>query len=79
MKLYELPRGAKLKLLTRDRLVNDSQELQDFTFHHIDGMYSLITRDSDEATLHLGVMQEMKKVGDHYEICELYETLPKSQ
>lgn len=61
MKLYDLPKGAKLKVET-----NRGVEMA--TFHHIDGMYSYITLDKDDEVVHLGAVQEMTKVDDHYEI-----------
>lgn len=61
MYLYNIPEGSKMKLET-------SCGMEDFTFHHLDGMYSYITRDSDQAPTHLMAMTPMEKVGDHYEI-----------
>lgn len=60
MKLYDIPKGSKLKVAT-----NRGEEV--VTFHHIDGAYSYITAEDGEV-MHLGASQEMKKEGDYYVI-----------
>ena len=60
-KLYEIPRNQPFLLET-----DNGKEA--FTFHHIDGMYSLFTRDSDGATAHIHANAEVIKVGNHYEL-----------
>lgn len=78
MKLYEIPRGSKLKLKTEK-----SPEGEMFTFHHIDGSYSYITRDAnttcptcghsldeDNGVVHLHLSTPVKLVDQHYEIDE---------
>lgn len=64
MKLYEIPKGSKIKLL-----VTDGTEAREHicTFNHVDGMYSNITTE-DGDTVHLMASTELKKVGDVYEI-----------
>ncbi len=62
-KLYEIPRNQKFLIDT------DDGRGEEFLFHHIDGMYSLFTRKSDGKFLHIGVGTEVKKVGDHWELC----------
>ncbi len=61
-KLYEIPCNQPFLLDTEDG------KAEKFTFHHVDGMYSLFTRDSDGKTAHIGASTEVKKVGDHYEL-----------
>lgn len=70
MKLYELPRdkGIRIKAETYE----GDKKLGDFiVFHHIDGIYSYCTIEGKEPpnnVCHLGANQELKKVGNHYEI-----------
>lgn len=63
MKLYDVPRGSRLKIKTER-----CPEGEFFTFHHIDGMYSLNTAESDEKYLHLSSATPMKKEQDYYVI-----------
>ena len=68
MKLYDIPRGSKIKAETR----NDKDEkVGDFiTFHKLDGAYSYCTVDglNENNVCHLHATQELKKVGDYYEL-----------
>lgn len=71
VKLYNLPRGAGVKIKAECR--NEKNEVigNMITFHHTDGMYSYCTVDGVEgkpAVVHLSVMQELRKVGDIYEL-----------
>ena len=61
-KLYEIPRNQKFLIDTEDG------KAEEFLFHHVDGMYSLFTRVSDGKTAHIGCTQEVKQVGDHWEL-----------
>ena len=73
MYLYEIPRDSKLKLSLKVKAKKvkgkkPTYKIENCTFHHIDGMYSYITRDSDDAPLHLSAVTPMRKVKDHYEL-----------
>ena len=61
MRLYEIPKGSKLRVPT-----NRGTEI--VTFHHIDGMYSYITADTDNEVMHLAAATPMVKVDEYYEI-----------
>ncbi len=67
MKLYELPRGAKLSV----RVAGETEK-QAATFHRIDGSYSLCTLDApgsfEDRAFHLSASEEMIQVGDVYEL-----------
>lgn len=66
MKLYDLPRGSKMRIE-----FSDPVGTWDCTFHHLDGMYSYCTIDNgdeQQPPFHLKATTPMKKVGDHYEI-----------
>ena len=65
MPLYEIPRGSKILLPIGDSNRETKDEL--CTFHHVDGMYSLITTESGDV-VHLSRFVRVQKVGDHYEI-----------
>ena len=58
MKLYELPRGTKFKLVL-DGVVGDEVYLLD----HIDGMYSLCY-NKDEGICHIAAYAPVEKVED---------------
>ena len=66
MKLHEIPKNSKLIVQTGDGKDHKA------TFHHLDGMFSYCTIDDlpkDKYNIfHLGVMEEMVKVGNHYEL-----------
>lgn len=60
MRLYDIPRGSKLRLNTglKEELV---------TFHHPDGLYSYCTIDSlpeGENELHVSIVASMKMCDD---------------
>lgn len=57
MKLYEIPRGSKIKW-----------EDEILTFHHLDGMYSLCTIDrfEEEKMIHLPASTPLRTEGDYY-------------
>ena len=60
-KLYEIPRNQPFLLET-----DNGKEA--FTFHHVDGMYSLFTRNSDGAPTHIIANAEVTNVDNHYEL-----------
>lgn len=62
MKLHEIPQESKIKCD-----VSDGSKF--IIFHHIDGMYSYCTTEKG-GVAHLGAMQELVKVDDHYELAE---------
>lgn len=66
MKLYEIPKGSRIKAETSD----ENGKLGDFIiFDHIDGMYSYCwTEGKPEKICHLGASTELKKVDDYYEL-----------
>jgi len=78
MKLYDLPRGAKIKVETFNKAGERIGEW--ITFHHTDGMYSYCTVDAmpdnnkdGSNVVHLSVVTPMKAVKKgrwvlHYEI-----------
>lgn len=57
MKLYEIPRGSRIKAETS----NDKGKLGDFIiFHQLDGMYSYCTVEGKpEEVCHLSASQEL--------------------
>ena len=63
MELKDIPQESKLKLET-------TKGWEFFTFHHLDGMYSYITRNSDKEVFHLAFYTPLKKVKDYYIIKE---------
>lgn len=69
MKLYDVPREAKL-LLSLKTPDDEQPHMMMCTFNTLDGMYSNITVDEDGSTIHLAAITPMKKVGNHYEIDE---------
>lgn len=65
MKLYEIPKGSRIKAETS----NDKGKLGDYIiFNHLDGMYSHCTVEGTNETCHLSGGQELKKVDDYYEL-----------
>jgi hypothetical protein len=66
MKLYDLPKGARIKAETSD----ETGKLGDFIiFDHVDGMYSLCRIEGKpDKIVHLGATTELKKLKDHYVI-----------
>lgn len=71
MKLYEIPQQSKIRIYL-DREANfwlKSSGFFDFTFHHVDGAYSVCTMDGqEERILHLSAFTPLELKGDHYEI-----------
>lgn len=57
MKLYEIPKGSKIKIGEHN-----------VTFHKIDGMYSYCTIDGTEDVIHLSASANLTKVDDVYEL-----------
>ena len=76
MKLYEIPRGSKMR-------IEFSDGFHSCTFHKLDGMYSYCTIDDYPEgykaypVFHLKATTPMIKVDDHYEIDEV--TSPKGE
>lgn len=75
MKLYELERGARIKLETFEdgydgKIAHRIGEY--IIFHHVDGMYSLCTIEGVEENniVHLGASTELtyNQEGDYYEL-----------
>jgi len=68
MKLYEIPKGSRIKAETR----NEHGKLGDFIiFHRLDGMYSFCTVEGTEDVCHLSATQELalSEEGNYYELC----------
>lgn len=68
MKLYDIPKGSRIKVETAN---DKGEKLGDFIiFHHLDGMYSYCTVEGTEEAVHLGASTELKlsEEGDYYEI-----------
>lgn len=65
MKLYEIPRGSKIKLPIGGEGRETKDEICDFK--HIDGMYSLI-RTPDGHAVHLGASTELELIDGIYQI-----------
>jgi hypothetical protein len=64
MKLYDLPKGAKIK---EDVFTDDGEFISDtIIFDHIDGMYSYCQIKDSNEIIHLSATTELKKDGDHY-------------
>lgn len=62
MKLFEVPRNTKIRILEDPRIPPASNELPEngvFYFHHIDGMYSLCT-DMNNIPHHLAAWTEVE-------------------
>ena len=56
MKLYEIPKGSRIKAKT----TNDKGKLGDFIiFHHLDGAFSFCTVEDTEEVCHLSANQEL--------------------
>lgn len=66
MKLYEIPRGSRIKADT----FNDQGELlgEFIIFNNLDGMYSHCTVEGTDEVCHLSASQELKKIKDYYEL-----------
>ena len=64
MKLYEIPQNSRIKAETyKDKKLGDY-----IIFHHIDGAFSYCTVEGTDDVCHLNASQELKKVGDYYEL-----------
>lgn len=64
MKLYEIPRGSRIKADTTNE---DGTPLGDFIiFHHLDGAFSYCTVEGTEEVCHLSASQQLEKEGDYY-------------
>lgn len=59
MKLYEIPKGSKIRALATDEFNNKVGDI--ITFHKLDGAYSLCTVDGleSENIIHLGASTEL--------------------
>jgi len=66
MKLYEIPRGSRIKAETS----NESGKLGDYIiFHKLDGAYSYCTVEGRPGEVcHLSANQDLKLNGDYYEL-----------
>jgi hypothetical protein len=68
MKLYEIPRGSRIKAETS----NDEGKLGDYIiFHHLDGAYSYCTvEEKPDKVCHLSANQELElsEDGSYYEL-----------
>lgn len=64
MKLYELKRGTKFRILADSKTPPAHRELEEgevFTFNHIDGMYSLCF-DKNGGMVHVVAWTEVEEV-----------------
>ncbi len=66
MKLYEIPRGSRIKAETS----NEQGKLGDYIiFHKLDGMFSYCTVEGKpDEVCHLSASQELTLNGDYYEL-----------
>ena len=72
MKLYDLPRGAKI-------YVDSASDGSMFViFDHVDGMYSFCETEKGNP-VHLSAMSPLKEKGDGYEIAAENETRPPGE
>lgn len=64
MKLYDIPKGSRIKAETSD----STGKLGDFIiFHKIDGMYSYCTVEGmKDKVVHIGAFTELEKKEDYY-------------
>lgn len=64
MKLYEIPKGSRIKA---DVTNGENDIIGTFiAFHHLDGAYSYCTVEGTDEVCHLSVNQELEKEGDYY-------------
>ena len=70
MKLYEIPRGSKIKIKLDTSGIYGKDAF--ITFHNIDGLFSYCTiNDGNQiSTIQLSITTELKKVGNYYIIAE---------
>tara|TARA_R100000541_G_C1869152_1_gene80529 strand:- start:36 stop:236 length:201 start_codon:yes stop_codon:yes gene_type:complete len=62
MKLYNVPRNSRIKVIVEDKVPPDAPQItkgEELNFRSIDGMYSYCTRDSGEV-VHLAVWTEVE-------------------
>lgn len=66
MKLYEIPRGSRIKAETS----NEDGKLGDYIiFHKLDGAFSYCSVEGrPEEICHLSANQDLKLNGDYYEL-----------
>lgn len=66
MKLYDIPKGSKIK----EKCYNAEKKLigDVIIFDHIDGMYSYCTIEGTKEVIHLSASTPLKKVGQYYKI-----------
>ena len=62
MKLYEIPKGSRIK-----EPCSDNSDY--IIFHHLDGMYSYCTTEKG-GVIHLSANLPVKKIEDYYVITE---------
>lgn len=61
MKLYEIPRGSKIRVPIK-HTVTGEEKVDEITFYNVDGMYSYC-ETSDQVPVHIGASTELK-LGD---------------
>jgi hypothetical protein len=62
MKLYDVPRNSRIKVVVNDKVPPAAPQIiegEELNFKHIDGMYSYCTRDNGEV-VHLVAWAEVK-------------------
>ena len=63
MKLYDIPKGSRIKAETR----NGAGKLGDYIiFHHLDGAFSYCTVEGNKDVVHLSASQELTLGEDGY-------------
>lgn len=66
MKLYELSRGKKFRLVSKDPVTPVAARELEYgdvlTLHHIDGMYSYCT-DKEDNVVHPAAFSDVEEVG----------------
>ena len=63
MKLYEIPRGSKIK----EDCFNENGKIGEvIVFNKLDGMYSHCTVEGTDEVIHLSASTPLEKVGDYY-------------
>ncbi len=64
MKLYDVPRNSRIKVIIEDKVPPDAPQItegEELNFRNIDGMYSYCTRDDGEV-VHLASWTEVEIV-----------------
>jgi hypothetical protein len=67
MKLYELKKGDKFRVIRENPTIYIGQEFEPeevFIFDHVDGMYSYCFWEDTNEVVHIAVFQEVEKVLD---------------